>query len=499
MERRRKHRAGRCLLKDKTSAVLAAATAVFACAAIAACAKVSRLQKGDGFLPGTYVNGTDISGLTPYEAAAVITDGLENRRVAVLEDGNEVFTESLSGIGFHPDSAGLEKELTDACRSGKGSFIDTVSWCLKGRSFTYEVQWTADGKTLRNAFTAESLTVPRKKGKDAKIEYNREKVLFQIHPETPGTEVSDEALCSWLEGEVRKSLEGAHGIPDGPITATIPGTLYKKPERTSDDAGLKKKLDALNRCAGGSITYVFGDKTEPLPRSEAAGWLYLKKGKPAVHMSRVREYVASLAEKYDTRYLDRVFTATGGYTVNIPAGLNEYGYTIDQEREVQQLASDILSGASIEREPAYIDANIWGNPYHLIRSGKDDLAGTYVEVSLSSQHMWYYRGGSLIIESDVVTGDVTKGLGTASGVFPLAYKESPSVLRGGTGKDRYETPVQYWMPFYEGQGLHDANWKTVFGGTQYMGNGSHGCVNLPPSVAAVVYENIELGTAIVIY
>ena len=240
-------------------------------------------------------------------------------------------------------------------------------------------------------------------------------------------------------------------------------------------------------------------ETEPLPRSKAAEWLYLKNGKPAVHMSRVRKYVASLAEKYDTRYLDRTFTATGGYTVNIPAGLNEYGYTIDQEREAQQLASDILSGDNIEREPAYIDANIWGNPYHLKRSGKDDLAGTYVEVSLSGQHMWYYRGGMLIIESDVVTGDVTKGLGTASGVFPLAYKESPSVLRGGTGKDRYETPVQYWMPFYEGQGLHDANWKTVFGGTQYRGNGSHGCVNLPPSVAAVVYENIEPGTAIVIY
>ena len=58
---------------------MAAATATLACAVIAACANVSRLQKRDSFLPGTYFNDTDVSGLTPDEAAAVITDGLESR------------------------------------------------------------------------------------------------------------------------------------------------------------------------------------------------------------------------------------------------------------------------------------------------------------------------------------------------------------------------------------------------------------------------------------
>ena len=113
--------------------------------------------------------------------------------------------------------------------------------------------------------------------------------------------------------------------------------------------------------------------------------------------------------------------------------------------------------------------------------------------------MWYYINGALFIESDVVTGDATLGRDTATGVFPLAFKESPATLRGGEGKNKYTTKVQYWMPFYEGQGLHDAWWKTVFGGNEYMGNGSHGCVNLPSSVAEAVYHNIEPGTAIIIY
>jgi lipoprotein-anchoring transpeptidase ErfK/SrfK len=55
------------------------------------------------------------------------------------------------------------------------------------------------------------------------------------------------------------------------------------------------------------------------------------------------------------------------------------------------------------------------------------------------------------------------------------------------------------MPFFDGQGLHDAPWRGEFGGSIYVENGSHGCVNLPPSVARTIYENIEVGTAIIIY
>jgi lipoprotein-anchoring transpeptidase ErfK/SrfK len=55
------------------------------------------------------------------------------------------------------------------------------------------------------------------------------------------------------------------------------------------------------------------------------------------------------------------------------------------------------------------------------------------------------------------------------------------------------------MPFYEGQGLHDADWRGSFGGSIYRSNGSHGCVNLPPWAAAEIYNNISAGTAILIY
>ena len=67
------------------------------------------------------------------------------------------------------------------------------------------------------------------------------------------------------------------------------------------------------------------------------------------------------------------------------------------------------------------------------------------------------------------------------------------VLKG----EDYATPVKYWMPFNGGIGLHDADWRSKFGGTIYQTNGSHGCINLPPKVAAQVYENAYKGIPII--
>ena len=63
----------------------------------------------------------------------------------------------------------------------------------------------------------------------------------------------------------------------------------------------------------------------------------------------------------------------------------------------------------------------------------------------------------------------------------------------------YESPVTYWMPFNGGIGLHDATWRSRFGGSIYYYSGSHGCVNLPYSAAADIYSIVEAGMPVVCY
>ena len=124
-----------------------------------------------------------------------------------------------------------------------------------------------------------------------------------------------------------------------------------------------------------------------------------------------------------------------------------------------------------------------------------------VEVNLTKQHLWYYLDGQLLVESDIVSGSVAKKAETQTGVFPPAWKKSPETLTGADaeGSNSYSVKVKYWMPFYNGQGLHDATFRNEFGGDIYKKNGSHGCINLPFDAAETIYNNIWIGVPIVIY
>ena len=151
------------------------------------------------------------------------------------------------------------------------------------------------------------------------------------------------------------------------------------------------------------------------------------------------------------------------------------------------LTENIRNGESMTKEPAYAQtAN---------SRGGNDYGDTYVEVNLTAQHLFYYKNGALVVESDFVSGNESKGWSTPAGAFGLYYKQRDKTLRG----EDYATPVSFWMPFNGGVGFHDATWRSRFGGSDYIRNGSHGCVNLPYNVAKTLYENIEAGCAVLVY
>ena len=147
----------------------------------------------------------------------------------------------------------------------------------------------------------------------------------------------------------------------------------------------------------------------------------------------------------------------------------------------------IEQGKSGERTPVYRQtAASYDTP---------DYGDTYVEINLSAQHLFLYKDGQMILESDFVSGNVSRGYTTPGGIFGLTYKQRDATLTGET----YRTPVSYWMPFNNNIGMHDATWRRDFGKDIYLTNGSHGCINLPYSAAKEIYGHIEKGTPVICY
>ena len=118
-------------------------------------------------------------------------------------------------------------------------------------------------------------------------------------------------------------------------------------------------------------------------------------------------------------------------------------------------------------------------------SKKSSIALSYLLVDISDQKLYVYKEGKKQWSASVVTGK--KGVSdTPKGHYTLKrsnFKRNTTLMG--------DTHVDYWMPFITGRGIgfHDASWQSSFGGSRYIRNGSHGCVNMKTSDAKKLYNS----------
>ena len=127
--------------------------------------------------------------------------------------------------------------------------------------------------------------------------------------------------------------------------------------------------------------------------------------------------------------------------------------------------------------------------------GLDDIGPNYVEVDMEHQRLYYIEDEVVKFETDIVTGNEMRKMSTPQMICTVYGKQKNRVLRG----PGYASPVKYWMPIYRGIGLHDANWRSEFGGEIYKTNGSHGCINIPSDRMEELYNMVEVGTPVILY
>ena len=453
-------------------------------------------SNNSGFLKGTMVDGEDVYGMSADEAKQLIHDKYEDSEIIITEKENEDLRGNLSFYGYEIDWEKLGSELQTVSSEQKNH-----KNVLRSIFDRYECEIDARPQENPEVFVkqvrTDALKAARYPSQDACLYYDSQADALGIKEEIQGNEITDQQLQDFVRDCIRQTLDSEEGLHR---SFEFPWDLCEKPQIYKDDAGLVEKMKAVNEYSGAGLTYTFGEEKEEYDLMEISDlFMEIRGGKAELSDEKIEAFVEELAAKYNTRYIERKFNSTLRGEITIKASRNDYGYTILEEDEAEQIREDIESRSHVTREPVYLEKNSWGNPYYLKRNGADDLDGTYIEVDLSAQHVWFYKDGEVYAECSCVSGDVTKDHGTQTGCFPLAYKESPSVLTGGNGEDEYETEVNYWMPFYEGQGLHDATWRYSFGGSIYKGNGSHGCVNIPLSAAEEIYEAVDTGTAIIIF
>ncbi|MCI8814455.1 MAG: L,D-transpeptidase family protein [Lachnospiraceae bacterium] len=437
----------------------------------------------DKFLPGTTINHIDCSGLSVEQAEQLIRKNVEDYSLTIYARNVEpqVLTAESIDYKYQPQN-GVEKVMEEQQpMRWINSFFTTRSYTV-GESISYDKEKVRAQMGQLDCMQPDRQVPPT----DAHLEYQEGQ--FVVVPETQGTALDAEkvieAVCRCVE-ESQESLD------------LETEDVYYSASITKDNQELVQEMEHLNSYAKASITYTFGDETEVLNGETIRNWIKTSEdGSVDINdealESNVYAYVAELASRRDTLGASRTFTTSTGRVINVAGG--NYGWQIDQYAEAIQLLEEIRSGQVVTREPNYASTALC--------AGASDIGNTYIEVDLGTQHMYYYREGSLIYESDFVSGKPIPERETPTGVCHMYYKKMNEVLRGEkkeNGEYEYETPVQYWMPFNGGVGFHDASWQASFGGDVYTYNGSHGCINLPPDKAAELYEIIDTETPIVVF
>lgn len=433
------------------------------------------------------IYGLDVSKLGVEDAKQKILTTFQDKKIVFKENGADVYSLTLKDLGYSLDENDLTTQLTELQKKREAD--RKIFAEQENVNISYKVN--KDAEQEKSALTADHFgDRERTSSTNASIQYDDAKKEFTITSEVQGDEIDESRLMSFVDQTLDADFTSA--LLDAEADITMGAECYQLPD-VSADKEMQNKLTSLNdqldKYRSTTVTYTFGESTEVLDSQTIDSWITIDGENIGIDQEAAKAYIQNLANTYNTIYVPRTFHTSYGNDVTISG--NEYGFQIDQDGELAQLLEDLKSGTAVSRDPVY---SIQG----MQRNGTDDLAGSYIEVSLDNQHLWLYKDGALVTETDIVSGAPTKGRETYRGAWPIAYKASPFEL--SSEEYGYNVKVNYWMPFVYGQGLHDASWQSSFGGNRYKsGAGSHGCINLPEDQAALIYNTIDGGYPIIIY
>lgn len=411
------------------------------------------------FAAGIKVDGVDVGGLKLEPAIEKIT--AENNKITIKEEGKES-KEIITKYKFD-----IKKQTKKALSI---SNIDPRAYLSNGVS--YNVSLKSNGGIKE---TADMLAENIPNGDDVKftsdayIDYDK----MEIIPEVQGDSIDFDKLAK----KIAKKKE--HDSSFNTFTLDRE-KLISEPKVKADD--LKNELEFAKKYIANGLTMnsSTGIKYHVKPSDLAKVIIYSKDG-PKYSSSGAKIVADEISKTFSANNIE----------INTLAGLrNISNYELKQDVDIDKTAKAIIKAAKSGKEGLVV-AN--ETPKKAVAN-----ATSHVEVNLSAQTVNFVVEGKSTFSTPIVSGG--PGHRTPTGIFTIKYKARNTTLKGNNDDgSEYESPVSYWMPFNGGVGFHDATWRGSFGGGIYLGDGSHGCINMPPAAAGRLFNMVSAGTVVYVY
>lgn len=452
----------------------------------------------NGFYVNTWINGVYCTGSTAQEVNALLLEQTE-----------------------------IPKTLTVVGYNQVGEDCETVTWTISMDELQYSVDYLNnlnDYLSRQNPWVwVDNLMSRHNHTIQPSIRYDEFVLLEKIEEMVDEFDVEEDYYIEYSEDAGYTLYDGMYNrVDESKVTETIKNALFNREdhvnliesgcyydvplnEEQQEEYELWTKIETYQNSGP---FYDFGDGKVRVSGAHMASFLEVNS---ATLMPFVDEndsfilkdgfaenWVRQMAEEHDTYGKTWEFVSTRGETLSIEG--ENYGTAINQEREAvwfENYVRNLVEGTVSQDSTSEGSESNPRVPFYSKEAyyRSQELGDTYIEADLGSQKLYYYEDGELLIETDIVSGNMRRGWDTPAGVNYVYNKQKNRVLRG----EGYATPVKFWMPVDGAIGIHDADWRDEFGGEIYKTDGSHGCMNIPKEVMPELYELVEIGTPVIMF
>lgn len=276
-------------------------------------------------------------------------------------------------------------------------------------------------------------------------------------------------------------------------------TAYTQPI-SADSKQVQADKAKLEKLADQKVNYTVQNKTYTLAAKDVINSAKIVDGKYEYDAANLKKKIDDINDSQSTLDKNLKFKTTGGSEITLDKGT--YGWALSPIKATRSITTAFEKGDS----NLNAKSDIYGEGYTENGLGynttsNSGIGNSYVEVSISQQHVWVYKNGTQVASLSVVTGTNDENYNTPTGLYYIMYKQTNTTLRGkNADNSAYASPVSRWAPFtLDGCGFHDADWRKNWSSTAYLTDGSHGCVNVRPAQISQIYDNVEQYEPVVIY
>lgn len=456
-------------------------------------------QYKDRAFYGTKIFGEDVGGKTKGEIQNILDKKIAGITLNFEIDG-QVITSAPLDAGVEFNAVG---SANDAITKGKVGKL-YQKWAYATSSLIYKISPKAEAKV--NGFSRDNLEIKYSindgklalfaQGLSAKFNIDSQNAGLVMNgtevtviPAVYGRKIVADNIKYQIQEAIKKTDTNKIQIAVEKVNPAILG------KDTKDSIDAAKKLISI------PVTYHYQGQNFTPDKATVGSWVIFNTqdvgGKqnlvPAIDSKRVYPYIFGLGSKINVPAINKKVTIENGakQTVNQEG---KDGLAVDVNSASVTTASAMNGGSAINLElPTYV-VKFKTQVNNVLVA---DWA-KYIEINISTQRMTaYLAGGQVVGTWPVTTG--RSGWSTPTGTFLILSKVYVTSMPNPPSP--YPLKNIHYVSYFTGAGhaIHEAWWRSSFGGQDYVWNGSHGCVNASMSTATFIYNWAPIGTPVIIH